>query len=434
MIETVSDLLEEFKKYALSKIEEEDQDIKHTVAIGDNFEGLTAELVGKAIFKDFNLKLVERSFIYNDKGDISNELDCMLVVGDGKKMSFANRYKYHINDVIAVFQVKKTLYGKDIYDSHQNLRSVLEVSEEASIEPFVQELHRNAYKSITSKDLPTYDRKERFTDREHFIYDYLRREASSPLRIVIGYYGFTTEYGLREGFVKKMSELTNSGPVLGFGPDSFPSLIICGNNTIIKNTGMPMAVPLTDKEFYFEILTSSSGRAMYHLLELIWTRLSFKFRISSTIFGENFQTETVHPFLSCREQRIDDEKIGWEFNYSYLSKKALSKPLLSLEWRPTEIDRNEFIILNALLKKGVINIKDDMHFLKFLNDSNLDMFDVTRNLLESKLVYIDEDRLGLLVDELLIVSSPEGLFAGENKNGEMTSYFGEIQSTNAETK
>lgn len=423
MIETVSDFLEQFKKYALSKIQAEDKDIKHTVAIGDNFEGLTAELLDKAIFKDFNLKIVERSFLYNDRGDISDEMDCMLVVGDGKKMSFANRYSYHTKDVIAVFQVRKTLYGKDIYESHQNLKSVLEVSEANVIEPFMQELHRTAYRSITSKEIPTLDRIDRFSDREHFIYDYVRKEALSPLRIVFGYYGYTSEYGLREGFVKKMTELTKEGPVLGFGPDSFPSLIICGDSTIIKNTGMPMAVPLSDKEFYFEILASCSGRSMYHLLELIWTRLSYKFKISSTIFGENFHAETVHPFLSCQETKIDAEKMGWGFNYLYLDRKALSKPLLPLEWRPTKIDKNEFIILNALLKQSVISIEHDASFLKFLNDVNLDCFQITKNLRESRLIYIDEDKMGLLVDQLLIVSSSEGVFAGENKNGEMTSYF-----------
>ncbi|PZR16203.1 MAG: hypothetical protein DI539_17890 [Flavobacterium psychrophilum] len=423
MIETVSDFLASFKKYALSKIEKDDSDVKHTVAIGDNFEGLTAELVSKAIFKGFNLKMVERSFIYNDKGDLSDEMDCLLVVGDGQKMSFANRYKYHVKDVIAVFQVKKTLYSKDLYESHQNLRSVLDVSEGAEIEPFVSELHRTAYRSITLKQLPSRERMERFSEREYFIYDYVRKEALSPLRIVIGYYGFTTEYGLREGFVKKMTELTKSGPVLGFGPDSFPSLIICGDSTIIKNTGMPMAVPLTDKDFYFEILTSSSGRPMNNLLELVWTRLSFKFGISSSIFGNDFDTEAVHSFLSCREKRIDDEKMGWEFNYLQLSRKALAKPLVQIKWEPTKINKAEFILLDVLSKKGIIDIKHDQHFLKFLNDENLSLSTLTKRLLDSRIIYIDENQVGLLVNELLIVSSEEGFFAGENGNGRMTSYF-----------
>ena len=137
MISTISDLLEKFKEYALLKIEHDDNDINHTVAIGDNFEGLTAELLNKAIFKNLNLKMVQRSFVYNDRGIMSRELDCILVVGDGQKMSFANRYKYHIKDVIVVIQVKKNLYANDIDDSHHNLRSIINVSEPRDAEIFI---------------------------------------------------------------------------------------------------------------------------------------------------------------------------------------------------------------------------------------------------------------------------------------------------------
>ena len=365
MIETASDFLEQFKKYALSRIEKDDKDIKHTVAIGDNFEGLTAELLNKAIFKDLNLKMVERSFIYNDSGAISDELDCLLVVGDGQKMSFANRYKYHIKDVIAVFQVKKNLYANDIDDSHQNLRSVIEVSEPRNAEPFVGRLLRDAYKLLTSKELPDKERRERFTDREN-IYHYLMMEAFHPLRIVIGYYGYTTEYGLREGFVKKMEQIVKDGPVRGYSPGSFPSLFICGNSTIIKNNGMPMTIPLTDDDFYFHILTSSSGRPMYHLLELIWTRLSYKFGISSTIFGDDFDSEATHPFLSCKEKKIDEENWGWEFMYHPLTRKQLSMPLVPIPWTPTEIDREKYSILNVLTQVGTVDFKTDEQFLKFI--------------------------------------------------------------------
>ena len=425
MIETASDFLEQFKKYALSRIEKDDKDIKHTVAIGDNFEGLTAELLNKAIFKDLNLKMVERSFIYNDSGAISDELDCLLVVGDGQKMSFANRYRYHIKDVIAVFQVKKNLYANDIDDSHQNLRSVIEVSEPRNAEPFVGRLHRDAYKLLTSKELPDKERRERFTDRENIIYHYLMMEAFHPLRIVIGYYGYTTEYGLREGFVKKMEQIVKDGPVRGYSPGSFPSLFICGDSTIIKNNGMPMAIPLTDDDFYFHILTSSSGRPMYHLLELIWTRMSYKFGISSTIFGDDFDSEATHPFLSCKEKKIDEENWGWEFMYHPLTKKQLSMPLVPIPWTPTEIDRDKYSILNVLTQVGTVDIKTDEQFLKFISESKLDADKIIKELADARLVYVDEGKIGLLVDELVTVFSPDGkLFAGENKSGEMANYFG----------
>ena len=266
MISTASDFLEQYRKYALSRIESADNDIKHPVAIGDNFEGLTAELLNKAIFKDLNLRMVERSFVYNDSGAISDELDCLLVVGDGQKMSFTNRYKYHIRDVIAVFQVKKNLYANDIDDSHQNLRSIIEVSEPREPEPYVGWLLRDAYKALISKEFPSKERRKRFTDRENIIYHYLMMEAFHPLRIVIGYYGYTTEYGLREGFSKKLEQILKNGVVRGYSPSSFPSLFICGNSTIIKNNGMPIGIPLTDDDFYFHILATSSGRSMYHIV------------------------------------------------------------------------------------------------------------------------------------------------------------------------
>jgi hypothetical protein len=424
MINSVSDFLEQFKKYALSKIEADDKDIKHTVAIGDNFEGLTAELLNKAIFKDLNLKMVERSFIYNDSGVVSDELDCLLVVGDGQRMSFANRFKYHIKDVIAVIQVKKNLYANDIDSSHQNLRSVFEVSEPRDSEPYVGRLLRDSYKLLTSKELPNKERRERFTDREDILYHYLMMEAFHPLRIVIGYYGYTTEYGLREGFVKKLEEISKNGPVRGYSPGSFPSLYICGNSTIIKNNGMPMGIALTDDEFYFPVLISSSGKPMYHLLELIWTRLSYKFSIGSSIFGDDFDIEAAHPFISCKEKKIGDDNWGWEFMYHPLTRKQLSAPLVSIPWTPTEINKNIYTILHVLINSEIIELDTDNKFKKFIEDNSLDADKFIKELLDTKLVYVDEGKMGLLVDELHTVFSPDGkVFAGENKSGEMTNYF-----------
>ncbi len=424
MISTVADLLENFKKHALSKIECEDQNITHTVAIGDNFEGLTAELLNKAIFKDLKLKMVERSFVYNDSGVMSNELDCMLVVGEGERMSFANRYKYHIKDVIAVIQVKKNLYANDIIDSFDNLRSIIKVSEPRDADSFVGVLHRDAYKLLTLKELPDKERRSRFTDREDHIYAYIAMEAFYPLRIIIGYYGYTTEHGFREGFVKKIEEISKNGPVRGYGPNSFPSLIICGNTTIIKNNGMPMGIPLTNEDFYFHILMSSNGKSMYHLLELIWTRLAYKFGISAKIFGDSFALETVHPFLSCKEKQIDQDNWGWEYLYHTWTKEELSKaPVLKL-WEPIEIDRQKYLILNDLLRVGTIDLHSDEQFRKFIDTEKLDAERIIQELSESHLVYVDEGKLRLLVDQLCMVETPEGkIFAGENKCGEMASYF-----------
>jgi len=88
MIATVSDFLEQFRKYALSKIEKEEKDISHTPTIGNIYEGLTANILDRAIFEGLNLKIVEKSFIYNDSGLMSLEFDSLLVIGDGQQISF----------------------------------------------------------------------------------------------------------------------------------------------------------------------------------------------------------------------------------------------------------------------------------------------------------------------------------------------------------
>jgi len=83
MIETVAQFLEEFKTKGLEQIKSKDSDIKHTVTIGDIHEGLTSEILNRSIFKGLDLKIVKNSFIYNESGHLSKEMDCMIVIGDG---------------------------------------------------------------------------------------------------------------------------------------------------------------------------------------------------------------------------------------------------------------------------------------------------------------------------------------------------------------
>lgn len=249
-------------------------------------------------------------------------------------------------------------------------------------------------------------------------------EAFHPLRIVIGYYGYTTEYGLREGFVKKLEDVTKNGPIRGYSPGSFPSLYICGNNSIVKNNGMPMGVPLTTEEFYFPILFSSSGKAMYHLVELIWTRLSYKFEISSDIFGDNYDLETMHPFISCKHTKMSDENLGWELMYNQFTKSQLSAPLVSQPWTPIEVDEYQFTFLQVLSKTETIEPETDKEFNKFIKDKQLNADYFINKLLATRLIYIDEGKVGLLVDELKTVFTPDGkIYMGEDKSGEMTNYF-----------
>jgi len=424
MIETISEFLEEIRAFALRKIEMDDSDIVHRPTIGNIFEGLTSKLLDKGVFKGLGLKIVEKSFIFNDSGNISPEMDCLLVIGNGTQISFTNQFKYHIKDVIAVIQVKKNLYANDIDDSYQNLKSVIDISEPRQAEPFVGNLLRDSYKILSSKELPNAERRKRLTDREDLLYHFLMMEAFHPLRIVIGYYGYSDEFGLREGFVNKLQELTKDGPVRGYSPGSFPNLIICGKNTIIKNNGMPIGAPLRDTEFYWPILLTSNEKSMYYLLELIWTRLTYKFEISSQIFGDDFHYDSLHAFLSCKERKIDEDSWGWEYSYHELDRKRLSEPIEREEWKPVELTKAQYSVLFRMSNAGAIDLYNDNQLHDFLKSENEELSSFIDKLVDTRLVYVDEGKMDFLVDELLMTFTPEGkVFGGENKNGQMTNYF-----------
>ena len=51
MIETVSDLLEQIRDKGIQQIIEKDSDVKHGPTIDNIYEGLTKEMLNKAVFK-----------------------------------------------------------------------------------------------------------------------------------------------------------------------------------------------------------------------------------------------------------------------------------------------------------------------------------------------------------------------------------------------
>ena len=86
------------------------------------FEGLTEAVLTKAMFKDLGLKIVKNSFI---KG-CDTEFDVLLVDGDGETIPYTERYIFLSEQVIAIIQVKKNLYSKDIKDSYTNLQFIID--------------------------------------------------------------------------------------------------------------------------------------------------------------------------------------------------------------------------------------------------------------------------------------------------------------------
>lgn len=426
MIKTVSDFLLELKQRGTELIKKYEI-IDHPVLIGDMYEGLTKEMLGKSIFTGLDLKIVAGK-IKNGKGDLSDEIDCMVVEGPGEQIPYTDKFIFHFSQVIAVIEVKKSLYTDSLDKSYNNLHSVLDVCREPEKdgENYLIRLLRSSWKSLLCMELPKRSELHNYSETEQYVYHSLLMEAYYPIRIVFGYYGFKSEYSLREGFAKYIEDKAKSGITKGYGAVSLPSLIICGNNSIVKNNGMPYALPFSKQEYYWSIYSTSTVNPLTHLLELIWTRLSYKYKISSQIFDDDLTLESAHRFIDCKLSKFDNDKLGWAYNYSVFTQETLdsSKKLEKPKWQPAFLTRDQFIIINILCKNELINTESDKDFIEFLEQGSFEKTNFIQKLIDTGLIYFRNQELRLLTDECQTVILPDGrCCAADNKNGMLTKWL-----------
>jgi hypothetical protein len=103
---------------------------------------------------------------------------------------------------------------------------------------------------------------------KHLIFHSMVADQIAPIRIILGYGGYSTEYGLREGFLQYLGRNLN---VLGFGPPSVPNLIVAGKASLVKLSGHPYHAQLlpngrwpppsseSSDDDYFRAIASSAG-------------------------------------------------------------------------------------------------------------------------------------------------------------------------------
>ena len=92
---------------------------------GDRYEGLTSNLLDRAVFDGPDLRVVDGK-ITNASGKLSDQIDCMLVHGEGTPIPYTTSFIYRIGQVLAVVEVKKTLYSTKFDDAGGRLRQPLE--------------------------------------------------------------------------------------------------------------------------------------------------------------------------------------------------------------------------------------------------------------------------------------------------------------------
>jgi hypothetical protein len=416
MISTVEDLLTQVVEAGRQKID--GMKIPHRPTIGDMYEGLTKTVLEKAIFDELDLNVVVGSFIKNSRDELSREMDVMLIEGESEKLPFSERTIVREDQIIAVFQVKKTLNKDLLADAYFNLTNVYDICELENPPAYTSRILLDSYRSIFSQGPHTSKRPItkyfESTTADH-IWHSLRAEACLPLRIVLGYQGYASEPGLRDSFIAFLRE---NQYVQGFSPLHFPNLIISGQFSLLKCNGMPYVSKLSGSSWPF--FTSSSNKPILHLLELIWTRLTYRFNLDPRIFGDDLEIEGVNRFISCNIVNVDGRR-GWNFSYDEFSKEQYINVEPPQQWEPVKISIDQHHVISYLAKHSYLTLNKINWCLGQIG-REVDIQSFVKELVETNLVYIDSfKQLRLLTDNCRCVALPKvGFFAADDKTGKLT--------------
>jgi hypothetical protein len=146
----------------------------------------------------------------------------------------------------------------------------------------------------------------------------------APLRIILGYGGFETEHSLRQGF---LNFIARNPKRPGFAGSSLPSLIVCGQNSIVKTNGLPFYLQPWGGGYL--CYASSSHNPILWILNLILTRIS-QIYAGPRWYNRDLSTDRFTPLLWVKAPLMAKWKGGSTGNIrsppKIYSRSRLSRP------------------------------------------------------------------------------------------------------------
>lgn len=417
MIRTVAELLKAFVDEERAKLDAED--LTHGPTIGAMYEGLTKETVEKCLPEGLDLRVLPGFAYFGDK--ISGELDCMLVRGEGQQIPYTGKYRWHIKDVIAVFEVKKTLSADELSDSFNHLREVSELystyiqSGETKDISFNINWPRRVFSQITGVIAPEHGSVEQLSFDLEMIYHTLICEFISPVRIVVGHHGWKKEKTLRDHIAKLITD--RMAQPQGMGVSSFPQLIIGGEFSLVKANGFPYSAPLISGMWPF--LVSTSHNPLRVLLELIFAKLDVLYEIG--IFDESIEQEAMSSCLRARAV-LHEERSGWQYLYDDLPSEGLKARGIATQWEPAKLTDGQHVVIARLCNEQPVRLTDP-GFIEFASqeDGGFDAF--IQSLVVTQLVAVEGEELKLTTLKCQAVCIGGNYYAGENNSGLLTKWI-----------
>jgi hypothetical protein len=401
MITTVAELLQELMSKEREKLDA--QKITHAPTIGAMYEGLARDILARSIPPDLDVRVVE-GFIEGVDGKLSPQIDAMIVAGLRPPIPHTASHVWPISDVIAAFEVKKSLYGADLKDGFVKLRDVKRMSEAyiqsgVSIDPGPS---YRAFARLTGRYPNSVQEVDRLPDELNHLFHTILADQVAPVRVMLGYHGYADEAGLRKGMLDYLKE--QSGPAEGFGASSMPNLIVARRKALLKMDGHPYITPLSDG--WWHLLVSSPENPLRILIELLWAKLRDRFGGVFPV-DDNLELERLAPLLDARLM-TKDGRTGWAYNEVDLSAADLAAAEPP-QWKPEETDVAEMVIQLQIARHGVLDVRDHK-FREHAAEEGFDADAVIAGMVERRvLAWVDDHNVRLVEDGIMLTGfMPDG--------------------------
>jgi hypothetical protein len=427
VIKNVAALLAAFQQKEVEAIQR--SGITHAPTIGAQYEGVTGSVLEMMIPFELELQVVS-GFVEGIDGSLSGQIDAMLVRGSGTPVpGVRGQYKWPIKDVLAVLEVKKTLFGRDLADAHDQLQSVMALfwacTETVAFDGTDISAPRYVYSQILGEPAPVGKQFDNLPFDKVALYRMLVADHVAPVRIVLGYGGFKNEQSLRQGLLNFMAQ---NPKMPGFAGSSLPSLIVCGENSIVKTNGQP---------FYFQpwqgrylCYASSSHSPILWLLNLILTRISHLYA-SPDWYNRDLSIDRFSPLLWGKATDLGNVE-GWEYWEHPVSAKDLSQvPVLTKEeWQPVQISQPQSVILGLIGNDGITknNVLAEMSSIDLTHEQTLALID---DLIAKRLLGWDRDILVFLTRRCATAFTPkDGIVAHDMEDERFAEWMSRAERWN----
>lgn len=352
MIRKASELLGEFIELEKRKLD--GFDMLHMLTLGSAYEEITKQGIYQdfAIPKGLDLRVVS-GFISIGGEMLAEQIDCMLVHGQGERYGLTQQYKYDINNVLCIFEVKKNLRKADYVDALQHLAKIRRKFADNFEERLINEGYkpditnaRRRFSQLTGKVAP-----EEYLDIHHLskadgiLFYALVQESLSPITIIHGYEGYKTESGLRSAFLDILEEAWKNGA--GWGIPSIPTLVTSNNFCLVKGSGIPFLVVQNKNEWVSVFSTRHNSAKL--ILELIWSKIGEYFNAKMP-WNDGLHMDSVQPLLIAEAREVD-EAAGWAYRTVEFNEKHMVRGDDNL-WSPSRLGKAELSAINIMAAQG----------------------------------------------------------------------------------